>query len=95
MHPRTVESRPKLHPSFTVCLFHIPPALTPCSHTYPLTLNFAVKPLRTARAQRQMFPIEMRIDFPNGLCNQQFVHFHFDKKVVRGIAAVMIVPAGN
>lgn len=63
-------------PPLSQCLSASPP----CSHTYPLTLNFAVKSPRAARAQRQMFPVEMRIDFSNGLCNQQFVHFHFDKK---------------
>lgn len=50
-----------------------------CSHSYPLMLNFAVKSLQTARAQRQMFPIEMRIDFPNGPRDQRFVLFHFNK----------------
>lgn len=50
------------------------------THTYPFMLNFAVKSSWFARAKRQMFPIEMRIDFPSGLRNQRFVHFHLDKK---------------
>lgn len=69
---------PPVFRSVSLCL--APSTLPPCSHTYPLTLNFAVKSPRAARAQRQMFPVEMRIDFSNGLCNQRFVHFHSDNK---------------
>lgn len=68
------------HPPLNFCFLPYSILSPPSPHTYPLTLNFAVKSLRATRAQRQMFPVEMRIDFPSGLRNQRFVHFHFDKK---------------
>lgn len=55
INPHTV-CRPSRFPSVSL---HLPPTLT----LYPLTLNLPVKPPRADGAQRQMFPVEMRIDF--------------------------------
>lgn len=58
-------------------------------------LNFAVKPRRAAQAQRQMLPIEMRIDFFSVASVISGWYIFISMNVAWAIVGGMAVPLGS